>query len=128
MMEHDIKSIAENFNLAGKLIQYEPFGSGHINDTYCLTCEKDNRQIHYILQRINHEVFKNPPQMMENIRRVTNHIRRKLQKQQNKLTSRQLVVIESSSILKMELIFAGTTSVTAGAYIIESKMRLHTIL
>ncbi|MHC4203402.1 MAG: phosphotransferase enzyme family protein [Planctomycetota bacterium] len=95
MMEHDIKSIAENFNLAGKLIQYEPFGSGHINDTYCLTCEKDNRQIHYILQRINHEVFKNPPQMMENIRRVTNHIRRKLQKQQNKLTSRQLVVIDT---------------------------------
>jgi len=95
MMEHDIKRIAENFNLDGKLIRHESLGSGHINDTYCLTCEKDGRQLHYILQRINHEVFKNPPEMMENIRRVTNHIRRKLQERQNKLASRQLVVIDT---------------------------------
>ncbi len=94
-MEHDIKHIAENFNLDGKLIRYESFGSGHINDTYCLTCEKDGRVSHYILQRINHEVFKNPPAMMENIRRVTNHIRRKLQEKHNILASRQLVVIDT---------------------------------
>jgi len=94
-MEHDIKHIAENFNLDGKLTRSESFGSGHINDTYCLTCEKDGGQIHYILQRINHHVFKNPPAMMENIRRVTSHIHRKLQEHQNKLASRQLVVIET---------------------------------
>jgi hypothetical protein len=94
-MEHNIKHIAENFNLDGKFIRSEPFGSGHINDTYCLTCEKAGNQLHYILQRINHEVFKNPPQMMENIRRVTNHIRRKMQEQQNKLAPRQLVVINT---------------------------------
>jgi len=106
-MEHDIKHIAENFILEGKLIRSESFGSGHINDTYCLTCErdpilqkdrkmgtqKDGQATQYILQRINHQVFKNPPAMMENIRRVTNHIRRKLQEQQSKLASRQLVVI-----------------------------------
>jgi hypothetical protein len=96
-MEHDIKYIAENFNLNGQLIQSESLGSGHINDTYCLTCEQDGRQIHYILQRINHEVFKNPPAMMENIRRVTNHIHHKLQEQQNKLVSRQLIVIETKN-------------------------------
>ena len=94
-MERDIRSIAANFNLAGRLIGSESFGSGHINDTYCLTCEKDGRQLHYILQRINHQVFKNPPAMMENIRRVTNHIYRKLQERQNKLVSRQLVVIDT---------------------------------
>jgi len=95
MMEHDIKQIAEHFNLNGKLFRSESFGSGHINDTYCLNCEKDNRQVCYILQRINHEVFKNPPAMMENIRRVTNHIRRKMQERQNNLASRQLVVIDT---------------------------------
>jgi len=94
-MEHDIKHIAEKFNLAGKLISSESFGSGHINDTYCLTCDHNDSETHYILQRINHEVFKNPPAMMENIRRVTNHIRQKLHEQQDKLESRQLVVIET---------------------------------
>jgi hypothetical protein len=92
-MEYDVKAIAEKFNLDGNLIDSEPFGSGHINDTYSLTCERDGGEIHYILQRINHHVFKNPPQMMENIRRVTSHIRKKLLEQQNKLASRQLVVI-----------------------------------
>jgi thiamine kinase-like enzyme len=109
-MEHNIKHIAENFNLEGKLIRSEPFGSGHINDTYCLTCErdpilqkdrkmgtrKDGQETQYILQRINHQVFKNPPAMMENIRRVTNHIRRKLQEQQNKLACRQLIVVTTN--------------------------------
>ena len=94
-MEYDVGSVAANFNLAGRLIRSESFGSGHINDTYDLTCEQDGRQIHYILQRINHQVFKNPPAMMENIRRVTNHIRRKLQERQSKLVSRQLVVIDT---------------------------------
>ena len=94
-MEHDIKHIAENFNLTGRLIRSESFGSGHINDTYSLTCEKDNRQKNYILQRINHEVFKNPPEMMENIRRVTNHIHQKFQERQSKFASRQLIVIET---------------------------------
>jgi len=95
MMKYDIKHIAENFNLNGKLIQSESFGSGHINDTYCLTCEKDICRTHYILQRINHQVFKNPPTMMENIRRITNHIRRKLQEQQSIFVCRQLVVIDT---------------------------------
>jgi hypothetical protein len=92
-MEYDVKAIAENFNLEGKLTGSEPFGSGHINDTYSLTCEQDGRQLHYILQRINHRVFKNPPAMMENIRRVTSHIRRKMQERKDKLAPRQLVVI-----------------------------------
>jgi hypothetical protein len=92
-MEYEIKAIAEKFNLDGNLTGSKPFGSGHINDTYSLTCEKDGKQRHYILQQINHHVFKNPPTMMENIRRVTGHICRKLQEQQNQLASRQLIVI-----------------------------------
>ena len=94
-MEHNAGAVAANFNLAGRLIRSESFGSGHINDTYCLTYEQEGDQTHYILQRINHEVFKNPPAMMENIRRVTNHIRRKLQERQSQLVSRQLVVIDT---------------------------------
>ncbi len=42
-MEHDIKSIAANFALDGLLTEAERFGSGHINDTYSLTCQKDGR-------------------------------------------------------------------------------------
>ena len=94
-MEYDIESVASNFTLDGRLIKSEPFGSGHINDTFRLTCRKDDRENRFILQRINHHIFKNPPAMMENIRRVTGHIRRKLGDQGNELAPRQLTVIDT---------------------------------
>ena len=75
MTEHDINSIAKQFHITGNLLGAEPFGSGHINDTYVLNCDTSGRGVRYILQRINHDIFKNPPEMMENIMRVTAHIR-----------------------------------------------------
>jgi serine/threonine protein kinase len=38
---------------------------------------ESNRLRSYTLQRINHEIFKNPPAVMENIRRVTEHLQSK---------------------------------------------------
>ena len=38
----------------------EPYGSGHINDTYCAVFDQGGARVRYILQRINHNIFKNP--------------------------------------------------------------------
>ena len=54
--------------------QAQKYGDGHINDTYLI--EHDNKK--YVLQRINHNLFKNPNQVMENILSVTKHIADKL--------------------------------------------------
>jgi len=48
-----------------------------------------------VLQRINHAVFKDPPSMMENISRVTEHICRKVQAFDPDLAARQLVLIST---------------------------------
>ncbi len=95
-MEYNIESVASNFMLAGRLIEAAPFGSGHINDTFTLRCRTNAGEERYILQRINHRVFRNPAAMMENIRRVTNHIRGKLRDQGDELAQRQLAVIETN--------------------------------
>jgi len=92
-MDYDVETIASKFRLEGRLVEGKPFGSGIINDTYSLTCEKGGEAIRYVLQRINHEVFKNPPETMDNIRRVTDHIRGKVQEQDAELAHRQLEVI-----------------------------------
>ncbi len=55
------------------LTECEPYGSGHINDTF-LTVWRGKR---YILQRMNNNVFPYPLEMMENIAGVTAHIRAK---------------------------------------------------
>ena len=71
--------VVENFQFDGDLLRVEPYGFGHINDTYTANFKQSSSEIQrYILQRINHNVFKNPPQLMKNIQAVTNHLREKI--------------------------------------------------
>ena len=54
-----------------------PFGNGHINDTYLVTVE--GAADRYILQRINGNVFPKPVEVMQNIVRVTDYLRQRIQ-------------------------------------------------
>lgn len=66
--------IADAIN--GTLVQQNPYGNGHINDTFLLRYETaDHSEKKYILQRMNHDIFRNPPLLMENIVHVTDHLR-----------------------------------------------------
>ncbi len=75
--KHDVRAVAAQFELPGQFISAMPYGSGHINDTYCAIFEQGGSRARYILQRINHLIFKNPAALMENIQRVTSHIGKK---------------------------------------------------
>jgi len=73
----DPAEIAQHFCFEGSFQGAIPHGKGHINDTYIVRCEKGDRALRpYILQRINHRIFKDPIRLMENIERVTSHLRR----------------------------------------------------
>ena len=67
-------SAALEFAIDGKYIEARPYGSGHINDTYRAIFEKDGARVSSILQRINHNIFKRPVALMENVERVTAHL------------------------------------------------------
>jgi aminoglycoside phosphotransferase (APT) family kinase protein len=75
---HDIRAVARNFEISGHFLSANPYGSGHINDTYCAVFDQGGTPIRYIHQRINHNVFKNPVALMDNISRVTTHLHNKL--------------------------------------------------
>jgi len=76
---NNVLLITKQFSTGGTVLSALPYGSGHINDTYRVeTAEPDCHN--YILQRINHKIFKNVPGLMDNIDRVTKHIRMKLEK------------------------------------------------
>ena len=70
---NDLGSIAARFPLDGKVLAAEPWGNGHIHDTYRLDCGGAR----YIMQRLNDHVFADPRALMENLVRVTQHLRRK---------------------------------------------------
>lgn len=59
---------AYHFKLKGQPKTCEPYGEGHINQTYLLITDQG---AWYILQKINRRVFSNVEALMENITRVT---------------------------------------------------------
>ncbi len=71
--------IVRHFCIAGRFIEAAPFGNGHINDTYAVACGLTGERINrYILQKINHFVFREPAALMENIQWVTHHLGEKI--------------------------------------------------
>lgn len=77
-MNQRLFDIAGRFALEGSIAEIKALGDGFINDTFIIkTAASDTPD--YILQRKNHIVFPDVPAMMENIRKVTEHIKAKVE-------------------------------------------------
>ncbi|MDR0542338.1 MAG: aminoglycoside phosphotransferase family protein [Dysgonamonadaceae bacterium] len=74
-MNHLIE-IASHFELEGKVLEIIPFGNGLINESYRVKTEGNAPD--YVLQRINHAIFRDVDLLQNNIEAVTLHIRKKL--------------------------------------------------
>ncbi|OGO80390.1 MAG: mucin desulfatase [Clostridiales bacterium GWC2_40_7] len=75
--KYDIGAIVREFSFEGTYTEGQPYGFGHINDTYAVYFNKADGGSHrYILQRINHNVFKKPEELMENIEGITKYLRK----------------------------------------------------
>ena len=81
MSQIDLQAIAASFDLPGRFIDGAPHGSGHINDTFAVRFDDGGNRVRYVLQRVNHEVFKDVPAVMENVDRATRHITASLEQQ-----------------------------------------------
>ena len=75
-MDNRLKDIVSKFDIEGVVTDIRPLGAGLINDSY--EVDTDVRKRAYVLQRINHNVFRDVDMLQDNIEKVTNHIRRKL--------------------------------------------------
>ena len=75
-MQAELQKIASRFALEGAVTAIDSLGEGFINDTFIIRTESGAPD--YILQRKNKNIFPDVPAMMENIRKVTDHIRRRV--------------------------------------------------
>ena len=56
-MEQYYKAI-EQFQIVGDVLSIEPYGEGHINETYLAVMKNGDKTTDYILQKINNKIFK----------------------------------------------------------------------
>lgn len=65
-------AILGQFQLDAQAVSCDRYGCGHINETYLVVTASGHR---YILQKINHRVFRDVAGLMENIAAVTEYLR-----------------------------------------------------
>lgn len=73
-----IEAIAALFDIDGKVSEVKPWGNGLINDTFRVTADAGKQ---YILQRINTAIFKDPALLQHNLKLITAHIRKSLERE-----------------------------------------------
>lgn len=76
-MKKGLNEAIANFQYKGILVNEQPYGSGHINDTYLLEFDvPEEGRVKVILQKMNKSIFTKPVELMENIMNVTSYLRK----------------------------------------------------
>ena len=66
----DLAALAEGFVIEGPVQAVQPLGNGNVNTTYLVTDAGDS---HYVLQRLNSQVFQQPQLVMANLLVLVRH-------------------------------------------------------
>jgi hypothetical protein len=74
MIAENLKSIFNEFDHKTNFVSHSELNSGHINDTFLV--KTDGRK-NYILQRINHNIFKDVPGLINNKVLTSQHLKSK---------------------------------------------------
>ncbi len=74
MIAENLQFLFNQFNHSSEFSAVEELASGHINDTYLI---KTTEKPYFVLQRINHKVFKDVPSLMNNKVAISRHLKEK---------------------------------------------------
>ncbi len=78
-MRSELQRIGREFGIEGALVSARPLAGGHIHESYVAAYRQNGSgRARYVHQRINREVFAEPPPLLENIARVTAHLHAQL--------------------------------------------------
>lgn len=88
MEQERLMEIVNQFAIEGEVKKIGRLGNGLINDTYLVETEGGRK---YVLQRVNHNVFRDVEGLQRNIEIVTNHLLKKLVERGEKDMDRKVV-------------------------------------
>lgn len=77
--KRDLAAAAGLFAIDGQFLSAEPYGNGHINETYAARFQTPDGQRRFIHQLINESIFRDVAGLMSNIERITRHLAAKIE-------------------------------------------------
>lgn len=91
--EQQLQEVSKQFQIYGDILYAEPTKIGHINETYMATYNQGGKLVRYIHQKINQSVFTDPIGVMDNLVRVTTHLRTRLEAEGARDVTRKALTI-----------------------------------
>jgi Ser/Thr protein kinase RdoA (MazF antagonist) len=91
--EQHLQEVSRQFQIYGDILYAEPCKIGHINETYMATYNQGGTLVRYIHQKINRSVFQEPLAVMDNVLRVTAHLRHRLESEGARDVTRKALTI-----------------------------------
>src|SRR5436190_21360807 len=91
--EAQLRHISKQFQIYGEILHAELCKIGHINETYTATYDQRGMRVRYVHQKLNQNVSKTPRQVMDNLMRVTTHIRDRLENAHAKELTRRVLTL-----------------------------------
>lgn len=88
----NINSILDEFDFKGNLVDYNIYGSGHINTTYLVKYDDNGKTWKYIVQNINPNVFKDIEKLMDNVFSVTSYLRKGIREKVEMKTEKHFIL------------------------------------
>jgi len=76
-----LEQVAERFEVPGRLVTIVPMGRGNVNDTYLAVFRTAFSEQRVVLQRINTKIFRHPTWIMANLRILTEHAHRRIERE-----------------------------------------------
>lgn len=92
-MNPHIENVVMQFDLPDGAWTAEPYGNGHINETYLVTTGEKR----FILQRVNGYVFPKPEDVMDNIERVTAFLKAQIEREGGDPARETLTLVKTPS-------------------------------
>ena len=83
MVNDKLIAVLRSFRLDAEPVSCEPYGCGHINGSFLVATASGRR---YILQKINHQTFRNVAELMENITAITDFLWKKAEDPRSVMT------------------------------------------
>jgi hypothetical protein len=83
MLNENLLAVLRSFRLDSEPVSCEPYGCGHINGSFLVVTASGRR---YILQRINHNTFRDVAGLMENITAITDFLWKKAEDPRSVMT------------------------------------------
>jgi Ser/Thr protein kinase RdoA (MazF antagonist) len=92
----ELVELVNSFTIHGDFESISAHGNGHINQTLVSVWNQGGTRVRYLHQQINSQIFVRPDEVMENIERVSLHIKSKLPGVKDK-SRRTLTVVPARS-------------------------------